>query len=363
MNTPKIILIVSALILIGIFPSESTGQNTVRGYVLDDSTGLTLAGANVFLNNTTLGSATNEQGYFEITNIPPGRYDLVASYIGYELQTRSLVLEAQDTLRRNFSLEPSPFQGDEVVVEEEYPKRRKRQIQRFREIFLGETRLARFCSIQNPEVLIFMLDDFRGGLHVYTREPLIIINDGLGYKMSVHISRFVWSDHAKYFVTRTQYTELVPRAPTDRIRWENNRREAYRGSRKHFLKSLIEGNMWNEGFQVVHQPYATSLRSAGIMGLSGTHSTMIPNPHEEFIQVAETDGQFLLDFQGSLHIEYRRRSEKSFIKIRYPVSLDEYGNVVIPPGLTDVLGFFQEGGQWGKERMADALPTDLFYYK
>lgn len=363
MNSRKFILITLLLALLGSVPAESSAQSTVSGFVRDDSTGLPLAGANVFLNNTTLGGATNEQGYFKIANIPAGNYDLVASYIGYELQTKSLVLEKQDTLKRNFSLEPSPFQGEEVVVEEKYPKRRQRQIRRFREIFLGETRLARFCSIQNPEVLIFMLDDFRGGLHVYTREPLVIINDGLGYKMSVHISRFVWSDEAKYFVTRTQYSELVPRAPTDRIRWENNRREAYHGSRKHFLKSLIEGNTWEEGFQVVHYPYSTALRSAGIMGLSGRHSTLVPNPAEEFIEADETDGHFLLDFQGSLHIEYRRRSEKSFIKIRYPVSIDEFGNVIIPPGLTEVLGFFQEGGQWGKERMADALPTDIFYYR
>ncbi|SVD07072.1 uncharacterized protein METZ01_LOCUS359926, partial [marine metagenome] len=48
----------------------------VSGQILDTNTGEPLIGANVILQGTSLGAATDIDGYYHILNVPPGYYDL-----------------------------------------------------------------------------------------------------------------------------------------------------------------------------------------------------------------------------------------------------------------------------------------------
>ncbi len=59
----------------------------ISGRITDGSTGEPLIGANVLLENTYLGAATDIDGRFFILNIPPGEYVLVVSMIGYTKTT------------------------------------------------------------------------------------------------------------------------------------------------------------------------------------------------------------------------------------------------------------------------------------
>ena len=55
----------------------------IHGKVTDQSTGLPLAGASVFCQNTTMGTISNAEGEFRMV-VPNGGYDLVVSYTSYE---------------------------------------------------------------------------------------------------------------------------------------------------------------------------------------------------------------------------------------------------------------------------------------
>ena len=71
--------------LVGI-PAFSQAQNyaTLTGAVKDSASGEPLIGVNVFLENTTLGAATDMNGFFVIPAIPPGTYTVVFQYMGYK---------------------------------------------------------------------------------------------------------------------------------------------------------------------------------------------------------------------------------------------------------------------------------------
>jgi hypothetical protein len=58
--------------------------SVIEGKVIDGATGEELWGANVVLIGTSLGAATDEKGFYRITNVEPGEYTIRASYIGYE---------------------------------------------------------------------------------------------------------------------------------------------------------------------------------------------------------------------------------------------------------------------------------------
>ncbi|MCK5346670.1 MAG: carboxypeptidase-like regulatory domain-containing protein, partial [Candidatus Heimdallarchaeota archaeon] len=67
-------------------PSESSGlMQTVRGSIIDTDSKLPLIGATVMIigSNPLIGTATDLDGNFRLSNIPTGRISLQLAYMGY----------------------------------------------------------------------------------------------------------------------------------------------------------------------------------------------------------------------------------------------------------------------------------------
>lgn len=91
-------------------------QGTISGKVIDERTGEALPGTNVYIVGTSLGGATNVDGTYEIANVPPGSYSLVAAFIGYRTQQVDVNVVANEIANVNFSMREDVFRGEEVVV-------------------------------------------------------------------------------------------------------------------------------------------------------------------------------------------------------------------------------------------------------
>ena len=72
------------------------GAATVSGHVTDTATNGPLPGANVFLEGTSFGAASDRTGDYSIANVPPGTYSLQVSYIGYEDYSAEIVVSADN---------------------------------------------------------------------------------------------------------------------------------------------------------------------------------------------------------------------------------------------------------------------------
>ncbi len=95
---------------------------TIRGRVTDKRTGEPLIGVNVIVVGTELGAATDANGEYEIINIPPGRYKLTASYVGYNEMTVTDVLVVQDNITIiDFKLSQTVIEVGPVEVKAERP--------------------------------------------------------------------------------------------------------------------------------------------------------------------------------------------------------------------------------------------------
>ena len=102
----------------GLGPRLILAQDTasLRGYVRDATTGETLLQANVVVQGTGQGAATNNAGYYTLRGLSPGTYTVVFSYIGYRTRTESVTLSAGEERRLDVALPPADLQGEEVVV-------------------------------------------------------------------------------------------------------------------------------------------------------------------------------------------------------------------------------------------------------
>ncbi|MDD3558498.1 MAG: DUF5686 family protein [Melioribacteraceae bacterium] len=85
----------------------------VHGVVSDKATGELLSYANIRVQNSTLGTSANINGEYEL-KLQPGTYKLIASFIGYQSDSASFVLNDETII--NFSLKPTAIQLDQVTV-------------------------------------------------------------------------------------------------------------------------------------------------------------------------------------------------------------------------------------------------------
>ncbi len=95
-------------------PVEEKGS--LRGKVTDFSTKEPLYGANILIKGTGAGTATDENGNYELLNLAPGNYTLVARYIGYVTKTEVVNVSANKTTELNIALKSSTVGMNEIVV-------------------------------------------------------------------------------------------------------------------------------------------------------------------------------------------------------------------------------------------------------
>ncbi|MBD3275894.1 MAG: hypothetical protein GF372_11315, partial [Candidatus Marinimicrobia bacterium] len=192
------------------FPRDNR-EVSIEGRIVDAETGLALPGTNVFINNSTLGCAANDQGFFRIEGIQAGVIELIASRIGYEMVSYNITIQPGIKYSVDFELSEKPIEADEIKVYASDSKKRAKQIQRFSKLFLGISKNARYCEIQNPEVLHFVKDrSFFGQMKVEAREPIHIINRALGYELKAHLMLFDWNGPTGEYAVKLCFDELQP---------------------------------------------------------------------------------------------------------------------------------------------------------
>lgn len=86
----KILLLSTVFFLFALSLQAQKKGGTVRGTVYDKDTGEPILFGTVLLEGTTIGTNTDESGFFSIGNVPAGTYNLVATYIGYDSSSVSI---------------------------------------------------------------------------------------------------------------------------------------------------------------------------------------------------------------------------------------------------------------------------------
>ncbi len=106
-----LLVVLSAVI---IFPGQ-TGK--IAGTVKDKSTGEPLIGVNIFIEQTSIGAASDINGDYFIINVSPGEYTVVASMIGYQsMKVTKVIVTADKTTNINFELDVQRLELNEEVV-------------------------------------------------------------------------------------------------------------------------------------------------------------------------------------------------------------------------------------------------------
>jgi len=132
-----------------IFSQDASFQ--VYGFITDSTSGEALIGANVFIRETGQGMATDNNGYYVLSNISIKSSKLVVSYVGYEKFEKAIDFSETTSQNINVSLNPESIELMQVdVAAEEIERLNKIEPSR---VNLSPRILKSQPSLAEPDIL------------------------------------------------------------------------------------------------------------------------------------------------------------------------------------------------------------------
>ena len=111
----KQVQVLIALVSMMLLSGGAFAQGVLKGKVID-AQNLSLPGANVVLQGTSIGSVSNQNGEFTIVNLEAGSYEVVVTYLGYASLNQNVTITAGETTLVNFKLNESSIESAEFIV-------------------------------------------------------------------------------------------------------------------------------------------------------------------------------------------------------------------------------------------------------
>ena len=109
-------LILTALFVFTGFVAFAQEDNSIKGFVYEESTGEPMMFTNVYLKGTTFGGSTNENGYFNINRIPDGRYTLLITSVGYDTIRETFNLSKGQSINRKYYMKETSQKLETVTI-------------------------------------------------------------------------------------------------------------------------------------------------------------------------------------------------------------------------------------------------------
>jgi hypothetical protein len=223
---------------------DQTEAGTLHVRVIDVDTNQPLPFSSVYLDQTTFGGYTNDQGEIDIPQIPFGEYTLMVSEISHLPHSRKVVIKDAETIRILAKLPVRVL--NEVQVTAKRDKQWERQYERFERMFFGAEHF-KDCRITNAGVLDFKV--VNGDFIAEATEPLKIENNYLGYKLDLNLKNCVFRATSFTITGGVRYEEMRGDENLT-IKWKQNRENTFHGSPQHFFSSVVNGTENREGYRI-----------------------------------------------------------------------------------------------------------------
>ncbi|MEP1307625.1 MAG: carboxypeptidase-like regulatory domain-containing protein [Balneola sp.] len=339
-------------------------QNVFRieGTVKTESSLEPVAGTQIFINGSTIGVLSDEDGFFILTNIPSGVHEVVVKNLGFE--TATITINTND-LAENYSflLVEKVYELGEVTVKPN-TQNWKYNFKEFRNSFIGLGPFSKNTAIKNKEVINFDFNIEDRTLSAFAYQRLEIENKELGYIIYFYLEEFKinYKNGTTFFHGQTFFRELSSKRKRTINKWKKNREKAYSGSFVHFTNSLIEASLRENGFSVKAEKREKDARYISKDTVSASlffykiDSSFFQFKFINFLNVTYEDEYEDMSYLHSIASPFDQNprllpdlQNSSVTLIKDSVLVDKSGFILDPTAL-----LFD--GYWGFEKVSDMLP-------
>ena len=350
-------------------------QVELQFHLVDGATEKSISDAHIFINNSSLGTTSDINGYCELSISAQETQVLIITHVLYE--TLIISPERYHDLVNGATLEMQSNSVDlsEILLTAKRGNQWKKKFREFRKTLLGEGKAAANCQIFNPKVLRF--EEKNGTLLVKAIDLLHIENDYLGYTIRFWLEELsIEVDGSTYY---KGYGQFIDKAEADNMRYIKRRNGIYKHSLPHFLRSLLESpnkadlkalgyelsfDRYKEGefktiliptepSALIHPDTATGWHRLYFSEfLTVKHGGLKVSPDDE-VQVAvsrEEQQKFGISSTQSLRANLQNAVSRLY-KIEPYLLFDKRGNIINKSAV-------REYGYWAEKRLASNLPID-----
>ena len=367
------------------FYQQIFAQQQVQGIVLNGTDSTKLIAASVFINTSTIGTMTGEDGKFLLSGITATNFELIISYVGFTPVSININPENINQFH-TIKLFPRKRSLEDITIMPIDKNGWKKWGVLFTELFIGSSGFAEDCSIENPRVIRFFQNKKTGVLHAYSNSAISIKNKDLGYNIKYLLEDFTYNakTQSMHYLGYSSYEDLSSKNKNKVKRWIRNRHYVYTGSLLHFMRALYKDSVKSQGFDVrdkiriydgdtafnqvyrggnmaqfvkIHDSiYAvsigfsdTSMTKADFVDLIDTTEFSLKN----LVKSDATKKQKTFYFENYLDVKYHIPPYKSEITLvtDEPLTIEQSGLYVNPTNLLT-------SGHWAEQRMAETLPFD-----
>ena len=312
------ILIVCGLLLASHLFAQ---QVVIKGTVVDASTNEVIPYANVFINRSTLSTSTDENGYFELPDVPEGTYNLIVHYPGFRMANLPI-----NTAINNLSIGTIALELRDIQSPKNDPLGSKNSgwqnhYKDFKDIFLTKSDVAKQCEILNPYVLNFSKEG--GVLTATSIEAIEVSNLYLGYKISFFLETFRVDRNTSNVTGYLKFDEISTKGGATALGWMENRKNEFSGSLQHFFKSILNNQINKEEFYL----YAAGADAADLSEKKSNFfeqlgTSITPYDTSSLISPGNDPNTFKVNIRGNLEVHHRGSlsDAKHYSDVPYAVS-------------------------------------------
>lgn len=324
---------------------STVSAQEIEGVVFDELK-RPVSGALVYLDGTSIGVVTSDDGLFRIVSPDYMYATLVINANGF-LQ-RSIV----DPFSKQFHTIIMVRQGTvlrEVIVKAKKSRfKRTDRLKVFKEQFLGRTTAGNSCIIINESKIRLDYNLKKNQLFVSSEEPIKIHNEFLGYDIEytikecyIEFSRttinssevIAWS-----FVGTVFFKDLTTESTTYRVK----RQMSYEASQMQFFRNLCRKSFGKDNFQLFHGSRLCDPEKYFRVKDFGSYY---------FVTLLQNKNGDSKSFYHSFILEYPGKEDSEVVFSTQTFKVDKFGN---NSASNDVIFF----GALSTKRVGDMLPLD-----
>jgi len=360
----KTTLFFIALLFLSVSSFAQSGNYHISGKVIDAVTKAPMQAASVFAQNTTMGTATGTDGNFTIW-LPNGGYDLIITFTGYETVSRRITTTDANDKEMVIEIRQKENAMEDVVVKatNEVKDGWEKYGDFFLDNFIGKTVNSKNCTIVNKEVLKFYFYKKRNRLKVMASAPIEMENQALGYKLKYTLDSFSYEygTQAGIYTGYPLFEALQPADSLQKSTWQENRLKAYRGSMLHFMRSVYNKSLKEEGFEIQFVAKNNDLETA----------VKLPNFYGALNYVKDDSTQLvaIIPNQPDIAVIYNKEEPDPVYVIQNEETPKKFQLSVITIANNESLAIEQNGyyfdqndititGYWTWDKVGDLLPYD-----
>ena len=318
-------------LLLILLPIALFSQIKISGKVTDEKLNA-ISDVQLYVDGSTYQTTTKINGEFLI-DLPIGQFNLIIKHPKYD--TEYLSIQTKNNQFLNIVLYPEVINLSEAIIESVSKEDRKFYLQEFKRLFIGSNEAAKKTKILNENDLRFNYNKSERILKVTAKNPIIIQNNYLGYTVNYDLIAFELNYKTNYVLTLgTALFKENKGSNKQQKNWIANRNTSYLGSVTHFIKSVFNNRLIEEGFDVkrlIRKENPEYIKYKENLLFDTTLKGPVPPKIISFlinqsvpydsIKRVENNQQYL-SFKGSYSIEYKNAKQEEDYNLQHHIKFD-----------------------------------------